>query len=579
MRTSGIAIVLVATVFAVPTAWAQRGGPGGGGFDGGGLMLLSQKSVQDELNLTEDQIKKLEAPFEKQRESFGELRDLSREERQKRMAEVREQAQKAVSAILDEGQQKRLRQIALQVQGGQALTTSKVASALGLTDEQKEKIEEIQTSARDEMRGLFQGAADGDREAVRMKFAEVRKATGKKLQGVLTAEQQARWKEMTGEPFTGELRGQGGRGQGPRGRRSRGGAAIPPAGQTLSVLTADRENEDAEETADSEGPPRSTREKKQGKKHASRHYKSPSAHARHPRGTRGHHAVRSLDGQFRHRPNVTGHRRDAHSEAWGKVARAMGHEHGQRSFSYHGQHRSRGNFVRKSFRHHRSFGPSQHTRHGIAWGHGHHGRAHGLAAHDNHRRHCGFGRPGHGGPNHRFAGRHPNQRHGRSHFAYHRSQGRGQYGHGLHGNWHRNWSHAQGHSQFASQFRRAGLHWGHDGAGPHHALGMAHFRGPEASHGRSREETAFPPRGGRSMMPGAQRPGWDQMPMAGFKRDGGPRHGRNNGFHPGSDGPQHRRHDIGKMHHRHRKHDTEGSRADQRDAGESKANKSEEEKD
>jgi Spy/CpxP family protein refolding chaperone len=78
-----------------------------------------------------------------------------------------------------------------------------VAAALGLTGEQKEKIRSLQAKAREE-RGGRQG---GDRgEEGRKKREEARKGLNEQLLNVLTAEQKAKMKELTGEPFTGEIR-------------------------------------------------------------------------------------------------------------------------------------------------------------------------------------------------------------------------------------------------------------------------------------------------------------------------------------------------------------------------------------
>src|SRR6185312_17389164 len=88
-RLGQITIVLAVAAMASGSAQAQqRGGRGAvGGFGGGSLFLLGQKSVQEELKLSEDQIKKVKELSDKQRESFRGLRDLSQEERQKKMVE------------------------------------------------------------------------------------------------------------------------------------------------------------------------------------------------------------------------------------------------------------------------------------------------------------------------------------------------------------------------------------------------------------------------------------------------------------------------------------------------------------
>jgi len=219
-----LALALAAVV--APEAWAQRGqGRGGGlgsfrGQGGNSLFLLTQKSVQDELKLSADQIKTVEEQMEKQRESFAGLRDLSREERQKKMEERAKANQAVLSEILKEDQLKRFKQISLQQRGAQALSDPDVSQALNLTAEQNDRVKAIQDGAQSEMRELFQaGAAGGDRQELQKKAAQLRNSINEKAHAVLTTEQQAKWKELTGEPFKGEIRQQ------PRGGNRAGAAA------------------------------------------------------------------------------------------------------------------------------------------------------------------------------------------------------------------------------------------------------------------------------------------------------------------------------------------------------------------
>jgi len=218
-----LALGALAVTVATLEAQRQRGrGKGEGRGRGAGMGasmvgLLGQKSVQDELKLSEDQLKKLGELREKQRGSFGELRNLDREARRKKMEEMRAENEKALADVLKPEQLKRLKQISLQVGGASAFADPKVADELKLTSEQKDKIQSIQQESRQSLRGLFQGG--GDREEARKKFAEARKSANEKAMAVLTPEQQSKWKEMTGEPFKGEIRFGGG--QGGRGRRNR----------------------------------------------------------------------------------------------------------------------------------------------------------------------------------------------------------------------------------------------------------------------------------------------------------------------------------------------------------------------
>jgi Spy/CpxP family protein refolding chaperone len=226
-------IILAAAIVAMASSPAlaqeqqrqrQRPGGFGGGFGGGTTFLLQQKSVQDELKLSEEQVKKIKELADKQRESFRGLRDLSQEERRTKMQEAAKANEKAVAEILKPEQLKRVKQISLQQQGARALSNPEVATALNLTSEQKDKIKSIQEEAR-AARGQ-RGQRGRPDEETRKKLEEARKATNEKLMNVLTAEQKTKLKELSGEPFKGEIarpqfggnRRPGGEGRRPNGR-------------------------------------------------------------------------------------------------------------------------------------------------------------------------------------------------------------------------------------------------------------------------------------------------------------------------------------------------------------------------
>ncbi|MBI3838483.1 MAG: hypothetical protein HY288_11190 [Planctomycetia bacterium] len=207
-RLVPLILALAVVALASPNAWAQRpgrGGPGRFGFNS--LNLLAQQSVQDELKLTEDQRKQVTEKVEKQRAAAGDLQGLSREERQKKVQERTKANEAAVAAILNDEQVKRFKQISLQQRGARAFSDPEVAQALGLSGEQKDRIKGIEESVQSETRGLVQGnAGGGDRQDLRKKIASLSKSAEEKLNALLTPEQQAKWKELNGEPFNGEIR-------------------------------------------------------------------------------------------------------------------------------------------------------------------------------------------------------------------------------------------------------------------------------------------------------------------------------------------------------------------------------------
>src|SRR5437773_11859569 len=122
----GAALALGATILLASSAMAQRGGVGFGGRGrGGGPDILSMPEVQTELKLSDEQKTKVMTLLDQLREErqgqFQELRDLSADERQKRMAAMRADESKRVGAILNADQMKRYHQLQLQQQGMSAL--------------------------------------------------------------------------------------------------------------------------------------------------------------------------------------------------------------------------------------------------------------------------------------------------------------------------------------------------------------------------------------------------------------------------------------------------------------------------
>jgi hypothetical protein len=193
---------VLAGLLVAPLLGQRRGGPGG---MISGVFLLGQKSVQQELKLTEEQVKKITEAGEKMRSEFGNLQGLEGDERAKKIQELREESRKTVAGILSKDQAKRFKQISLQVQGLRAVGNPEVAKELKITDDQKEKVKELQQQAGQDIRKIFEDAA-GDFAAARKKIDEYNKGFNEKVLKLLTDEQKTKWKELTGKPFKGEIR-------------------------------------------------------------------------------------------------------------------------------------------------------------------------------------------------------------------------------------------------------------------------------------------------------------------------------------------------------------------------------------
>jgi hypothetical protein len=83
-----------------------------------------------------------------------------------------------------------------------------VATELKLTDDQKDKIKEIQTQIGEDMRTAMQSLgvdprnmSAEDRAKMNAKRNEINKAANDKIVALLTDDQKKSWKDMQGDPF------------------------------------------------------------------------------------------------------------------------------------------------------------------------------------------------------------------------------------------------------------------------------------------------------------------------------------------------------------------------------------------
>ncbi len=225
MVFKSVAAFGLAGLMALPVMAQQqrRGGGGpGGGFGFGRTvslgMLLSNKSVQDELKLDDAQKEKAREIAQKAREKFQSAREsLQNLDRSERAAKIQEmtreanmEARRAAGEVLKPEQRTRLRQISLQTSGAAAFESPYFQNRLKLTDEQKSEIASIVENSDKELRELFQS---GDRQNAFAKVREHRQATLEKIKGKLNDEQKAEYAKLLGSPF--ELKFEGG----PRGGR------------------------------------------------------------------------------------------------------------------------------------------------------------------------------------------------------------------------------------------------------------------------------------------------------------------------------------------------------------------------
>jgi len=244
---AALAVALCSMIFIAldsPEVAAQRGGRGGM-MGNSSMSLLSDTKVTKELELDEGQVEALqELKGDMQsvyRDTFDGMRERFREpgvDREAVMTEMREAIKdkmktvdKKLGEVLLPHQMSRLSELTYQMQAKRSggtrglLENEKVKEELGITDEQIEQVE---------------AKADEVNKKLEEKITQARRDAQDEILSVLTSEQQAKIKEMIGEPFAfeeseGRFAGRGGRegGRGGRGGRDggpRGGRDGGPRG-------------------------------------------------------------------------------------------------------------------------------------------------------------------------------------------------------------------------------------------------------------------------------------------------------------------------------------------------------------
>jgi Spy/CpxP family protein refolding chaperone len=215
-------IVTILAVALCAAAMAQRGGGmffGRGGGNPG--QLLGRHDVQKELNLSDDQKTKIEAIRQKQREDMQAFRQANAPadggqpdftKLRAEMEKMQKEQQKEFDAILTPDQGKRLKEISIQLGGNGAIMRPEVQTDLGLTDEQKGKIKDLQDKQQAAMQEIREKMQNGelDREQMRPLMEKNRKIMDDELGKILTDAQKAKLKELGGKPFTQEPDDNGG---------------------------------------------------------------------------------------------------------------------------------------------------------------------------------------------------------------------------------------------------------------------------------------------------------------------------------------------------------------------------------
>jgi len=195
-------VLLVLAVFG-PAARSEEQ-PGQGIPEGATvkLLLLRQKSVQKELDVSPETAEKVLTFTNGQADAAKKALALEKGERKEAFAKLAKQNEKFLADTLTAKQSKRLDQIEMQFAALTHLTKPEMAKELKLSDEQVTKFKDLQKEAR---KGLLAVITAKEREGKSEKLKKLRADTRTKILALLTDDQKPRVRELAGAPFEGEI--------------------------------------------------------------------------------------------------------------------------------------------------------------------------------------------------------------------------------------------------------------------------------------------------------------------------------------------------------------------------------------
>lgn len=208
--------VTAVTVMAVASFAQGGGGRGGfgqgrGGFggmqDSSGAFLVNREDVQAEIKLTADQKSKLDALRQAQREKMRDaMQGGGGGDQQAMMAafqKMQAENTKETMAVLTDDQKKRLKELAIQRMGNAAIANADLQKELGVTDDQKAKIKDLQDKQQAANTSLFEKMRNQEieREQFQESMRKNTEAMNTELGKIMTADQKAKLATMSGKPF------------------------------------------------------------------------------------------------------------------------------------------------------------------------------------------------------------------------------------------------------------------------------------------------------------------------------------------------------------------------------------------
>ena len=125
------------------------------------------------------------------------------DEMRKKFDEMRKKQEDEITAVLTADQQKRLKEIQVQLAGNNAILDAMIQKKLALTDAQKAKVAALQKSQRAANQSVMENVRSGaiEFDQARESFQKNTKVMKEELGKVLTADQAKALADLGGKPF------------------------------------------------------------------------------------------------------------------------------------------------------------------------------------------------------------------------------------------------------------------------------------------------------------------------------------------------------------------------------------------
>jgi hypothetical protein len=170
---------------------------------------FAEQNLRNQLRLTDDQFNRLNTAYGQQWNRYntaqGQLGTLSDQQRTQREQELSGAFYKdfgqGTNDVLQPEQRQRFNQLGLQYRGYDAFNDPAIRERLRLTDRQLELMRRQGEEYGTRLGEILKNRTGTDQDAYRKQFEGLQKEMHARITTVLTEEQRAAWRELTGEPY------------------------------------------------------------------------------------------------------------------------------------------------------------------------------------------------------------------------------------------------------------------------------------------------------------------------------------------------------------------------------------------